>query len=144
MLAGIIISDQVIALRSTEPFTVAKKSQEFISLSTVYFSLSLATSLTTTLLIAWKLFSGNEKSTSRTAQFDQQKYRNPWIEIPIESAVLYSTTLLIFLVLDVRKNKNIYYAQNIHAQVTVRNLPTHPTPQMIPDIPGFSRVCRNS
>ncbi|KAJ6590678.1 hypothetical protein DFH09DRAFT_1245111 [Mycena vulgaris] len=94
ILAGFIISDQVIALKSLEAFNIAKKSEEFIKFSTVYFSLSVATSLTMTLLITLRI-----------------------LLIFIESAVLYSTTLLMFVVLDLRKDVNIYYAQNIHAQM---------------------------
>jgi hypothetical protein len=56
VLAGFIISDQVANLRTLEPFTVAKKTQEFVSISTVYFSLSVATSLTTMLLINLRIF----------------------------------------------------------------------------------------
>ncbi|KAJ7352179.1 hypothetical protein DFH08DRAFT_805454 [Mycena albidolilacea] len=40
VLAGLIISDQVGALRSSEAFIVAKKSADFVRLSTIYFSLS--------------------------------------------------------------------------------------------------------
>jgi hypothetical protein len=42
---------------------------------------------------------------------------NPIMEILIESAVLYSVTMLTFVVLDVKKDVNVYYAQNIHAQM---------------------------
>lgn len=116
VLAGFIISDQVGALRSSEAFTVAKKSAEFVRLSTIYFSLSVATSLTTTLLISLRilLLRRMPRKTETGHTF------NPLLEIPIESALLYSVTLLTFLALDVRKDANLYYAQNIHAQMTVR------------------------
>jgi hypothetical protein len=105
----------VIALKSLEPFTVAKRSQEFVKFSVIYFSLSFATTLVTTLLIALKIVLIRRAIRDGRSQFKSHSL----IELPVESAALYSTTLLIFLVLDVRKNKNVYYAQNIHAQMTV-------------------------
>ncbi|KAJ7695400.1 hypothetical protein B0H17DRAFT_1008470 [Mycena rosella] len=115
ILAGFIISDQVVALRSLEAFTVAKKSEEFVKFSTVYFSLSVATSLTTTLLITLRIiFVQRMSKKNGTGTYHTF---NPIMEILIESAVLYSVTLLTFVVLDIRKNTNVYYAQNIHAQM---------------------------
>ncbi|KAJ6481446.1 hypothetical protein C8R47DRAFT_1322135, partial [Mycena vitilis] len=113
VFAGLIISDQVGADKSSEAFTIAKKSQEFVHFSTIYFSLSVATSLTTTLLITVRIL-----LLQRMAKkIGSSIHRSLW-EIPIESAVLYSATLLTFLALDVEKNTNYYYAQNIHAQMT--------------------------
>lgn len=117
VLGGLIINDQVVALRSLEPYTVAKSSEEFVKFSTVYFSLSVATSLTTTLLISTRIllvqrmFRINGTGSHRTF--------NPVIEILVESAVLYSVTLLTFVVLDIKKDVNVYYAQNIHGQMAV-------------------------
>jgi len=110
VLAGMIISDQVTALSTKEAFTVAKKSAEFVTLSTAYFSMSIATSLSTALLI-----------TARVLYVQRALRRSgkAIIEIVVESAVLYSITLLIFLVWDVTKNPNVFYAQNIHAQMAV-------------------------
>ncbi|KAJ6620459.1 hypothetical protein B0H10DRAFT_2021686 [Mycena sp. CBHHK59/15] len=115
ILAGFIISDQVIALRSLEAFTIAKKSEEFVKLSTVYFSLSVATSLTTTFLISLRILL--VQRMSRITGTGSHRNYNPIMEIPVESAVLYSVTLLTFVVLDVKKDVNVYYAQNIHAQM---------------------------
>lgn len=115
VFAGLIISDQVIALSTKEAFTMAKKSAEFVTFSTVYFSLSIATSLTTTLLITLRIL-----IVQRASKNNMQKDSfNPIIEILIESAALYSVTLLIFVVLVITKNSNVYYAQNIHAQMAV-------------------------
>ncbi|KAJ6579075.1 hypothetical protein DFH09DRAFT_979748 [Mycena vulgaris] len=115
VLGGIIISDQVIALRSLEPFVVVKKSHEFVRFSTIYFSLSVATSLTTTFLIALRILL--VQHSSKKAGTGTYHDFNPVLEILIESALLYSVTLLTFVVLDVEKNINLYYAQNIHAQM---------------------------
>ncbi|KAJ7027970.1 hypothetical protein C8F04DRAFT_964554, partial [Mycena alexandri] len=92
-----------------------KKSQEFIKLSTVYFSLSVATSSTTTFLISLRIVLV-QKMSKRTETGSAHSF-NPIMEILIESAVLYSVTLLTFVVLDIKKNTNVYYAQNIHAQM---------------------------
>jgi len=115
ILAGFIISDQVVALRSLEAFTIAKKSEEFVKFSTVYFSLSVATSLTTTLLITLRILL--VQRVSKQNGVNNGRTFNPIVEILIESAVLYSVTLLTFVVLDIEKNVNVYYAQNIHAQM---------------------------
>lgn len=119
VLAGIVISNQVIALSTKEAFTMIKKSAEFITFSTAHFSLSVATSLMTTLLITVRILIVQHASKNNV----QKNNFNPVLEILIESAALYSFTLLIFVVLLIRKNSNVYYAQNIHAQIVVR-LPT--------------------
>ncbi|KAJ7487816.1 hypothetical protein FB451DRAFT_990558, partial [Mycena latifolia] len=113
--AGFIVSDQVVALRSLEAFTITKKSEECIKFSTVYFSLSVATSLTTTLLITMRILLVQRMSKETGA--GSHRTFNPIMEILIESAVLYCVTLLTFVVLDVKKDVNVYYAHNIHAQM---------------------------
>jgi len=115
ILAGFMISDQVVAVQSSEAFTIAKKSADFVRHSTIYFSLSVATSLTTTFLITLRILlvqrMGKDAGTGSHRTF------NPITEILIESAPLYSATLLTFVVLDVKKDTNLYYAQNIYAQM---------------------------
>ncbi|KAF7289823.1 hypothetical protein MIND_01356600 [Mycena indigotica] len=115
VLAGIIIADQVVARRTSEPFIAAKKSSEFINLSSIYFSLSMATSLTTTLLISLRIFLVQRAASFASPQ--AHKLFNPIIEILVESAALYSATLLAFVVFNTQKSVNVYYAQNIHAQL---------------------------
>ncbi|KAJ7367648.1 hypothetical protein DFH08DRAFT_829026 [Mycena albidolilacea] len=115
VLAGFIVSDQVTALKSLEAFTVAKKSQQFVQLSTIYFSLSVATSLTTTFLITLRILLV-QRMSKKTGTGSHRSF-NPIMEILVESAVLYSVSLLTFVVLDVKKDINVYYAQNIHAQM---------------------------
>ncbi|KAJ7791793.1 hypothetical protein B0H14DRAFT_2395297 [Mycena olivaceomarginata] len=115
VLAGFIVSDQVTALKSLEPFTVAKKSEQFVQLSTIYFSLSVATSLTTTFLITLRILLV-QRMSKKTGTGSHRSF-NPIMEILVESAVLYSVSLLTFVVLDVKKDINVYYAQNIHAQM---------------------------
>ncbi|KAI0312427.1 hypothetical protein OF83DRAFT_659555 [Amylostereum chailletii] len=114
VLAGLIINDQVVALDSDVPYTVVQKTKQFVTLSSAYFALSISTSLTTTLLITLRVLLVQRASRKFGVK------RNPYsavIEILVESAVLYSATLLIFVVLNSRKDTNFYFAQNIHAQV---------------------------
>ncbi|KAJ7852673.1 hypothetical protein B0H14DRAFT_2759787 [Mycena olivaceomarginata] len=115
ILAGFMISDQVVAEQSSEAFTIAKKSADFVRHSTIYFSLSVATSLTTTFLITLRILL--VQRMGKNAETGSHRTFNPIMEILIESAALYSATLLIFVVLDVKKDTNLYYAQNIHAQM---------------------------
>ncbi|KAJ7479717.1 hypothetical protein FB451DRAFT_1031540, partial [Mycena latifolia] len=125
ILAGFMISDQVVAEQSSEAFTIAKKSADFVRHSTIYFSLSVATSLTTTFLITLRILL--VQRMSKKAGTGSHRTFNPIMEILIESAALYSATLLIFVVLDVKKDTNLYYAQNIHAQMawTLKSALTH-------------------
>ncbi|KAJ6481447.1 hypothetical protein C8R47DRAFT_1073811 [Mycena vitilis] len=116
LLAGFIVADQVTAAQSSEPLTAAKTSKEFVQLSTIYFSLSVATSLTTTFLIIMRL-ALFQRMSKRLGTGAHSQSLNSVIEILIESALLYSITLLTFVVLDANKDVNLYYAQNIHAQM---------------------------
>lgn len=117
MIAGVIIADQVLASTIKVPFTVAKKSSEFVTLSIVYFWMSIATSLMTTSLIIFRILQVQRMSPESGSH---RRFR-PAIEIIVESAILYSVTLIIFTALDVIKTSNVFFAQNIHAQMAVRN-----------------------
>ncbi|KIP06254.1 hypothetical protein PHLGIDRAFT_515790 [Phlebiopsis gigantea 11061_1 CR5-6] len=114
VLAGLIVHDQVVGLESDVTYVVVQKTQQFVTLSTAYFALSIATSLATTLLITLRILSvqhATRKAGARTSSY------NAAVEILVESAALYSATLLVFVVLNSRHDINFYYAQNIHAQV---------------------------
>ncbi|KAF7323976.1 hypothetical protein MKEN_00619300 [Mycena kentingensis (nom. inval.)] len=119
VLGGIIISDQVIARRTSEPFTAARKAAEFVNLSGIYFSLSVATSLFTTLLITFRIVLV-QRASKHVGLSGGRGLNNDFstvIEILVESAVLYSATLLTFVVLLLQKDVSAYYAQNVHAQM---------------------------
>ncbi|KAL0577689.1 hypothetical protein V5O48_004293 [Marasmius crinis-equi] len=101
---------------SGDAFTAIKRQHDFVAFSTAYFVLSIATSVITTFFLAMRIILVQRAAFKATGRRD-----NPFsaaIEIPVESAVLYSISLLIFVVLNVTKNPNAFYAQNIHAQVT--------------------------
>ncbi|GJE88565.1 hypothetical protein PsYK624_046480 [Phanerochaete sordida] len=115
VLAGLIIKVQADAVESNITYVAVQKAREFTTLSTVYFALSISTSLTTTLLIALRVLL--VQHAARKAGMGRYSPYNSVIEILVESAVLYSATLLTFVALNTRKDINFYYAQNIHAQV---------------------------
>ncbi|ESK85842.1 hypothetical protein Moror_2366 [Moniliophthora roreri MCA 2997] len=115
-MAARFIVAQVTLETSGDAFTSIKRMQDFVSFSTAYFVLSIATSLSTTFLLALRIVMVQRAAVKATGH-----RKNPFsaaIEIPVESAALYSLTLLIFVILNVTKNVNAFYAQNIHAQMT--------------------------
>jgi len=117
-LAGVTIFDQVVADRSHEATIATKKKADFIRISTVYFALSIATSLLTTMMITFRILSVHYACADEMKQRRRlgRTYRLV-IETLVESAAIYSVTLIIFIVLLTHKNVNVYYAQSIHAQV---------------------------
>jgi hypothetical protein len=101
-------------------FIAVQKAHQFTTLNTAYFALSISTSLTTTLLIALRILL--VQRAARKVGMEKYNAYHSVIEILVESASLYSATLLIFVILNTKMNINIYYAQNIHAQVAVSSL----------------------
>ncbi|KAJ6505889.1 hypothetical protein C8R47DRAFT_1209827 [Mycena vitilis] len=116
VLAGLIVANQVTAAQGSEAFATAKTSTELIKLSTIYFSLSVATSLSTTFLITLRILL-LQRMSKRLGNGAHSQSLNSIIEILIESALVYSVSLLAFVVLDAKKDVNLGYAQNIHAQM---------------------------
>ncbi|EEB91512.1 hypothetical protein MPER_10114, partial [Moniliophthora perniciosa FA553] len=115
-MAARFIVAQVTLETSGDAFTSIKRMQDFVAFSTAYFVLSIATSLFTTFLLALRIILVQRAAVKATGH-----RKNPFsaaIEIPVESAALYSLSLLIFVILNVTKNVNAFYAQNIHAQMT--------------------------
>lgn len=119
VLAGIIVNDQVVGLESNVTYVVVQKTKQFVTLSSAYFALSISTSLATTLLITLRILL--VQRAARRIGVKTSSY-SAVIEILVESAALYSATLLVFVILNSRHNVNFYFAQNIHAQVAVRAL----------------------
>ncbi|KAK7444833.1 hypothetical protein VKT23_015150 [Stygiomarasmius scandens] len=102
-----------------DPTEVGKQAHRFVSFSTAYFSTSIATSVIATSLIILRILLvqwSNAKFVSSGREGRGNPYRHV-IEIVVESAALYSITLLIFIIFLETKNPNLYYAQNVHAQV---------------------------
>ena len=96
-----------------------KDTNNYIVFSTAALSISIATSIGATFLITVRIMKA-QRSTARAFPGRQAENRyNGTIEIVAESAVLYSMSLLVLIIFIVTKNSNVYYPQNIHAQISV-------------------------
>ncbi|KAJ7452739.1 hypothetical protein B0H11DRAFT_283304 [Mycena galericulata] len=84
----------------------------YIDFATPYFSLSLATTLLATFLIILRIV-----FVTRLAGETLRGYRQV-IEMTVESAALYSATLVVFLPFLVRQSFNNGYPQAVLAQMT--------------------------
>ncbi|KAK7441591.1 hypothetical protein VKT23_016583 [Stygiomarasmius scandens] len=117
-LGIVAIYSAVLSDVAREPLDQVKQTRNFVVFSIAYFSTSIATSITATFLITLRIIIV-QKSTAETSLSKNklsQRYKGV-IEIIVESAVLYSITLLIMVVFIATKNTNVYYPQNIHAQM---------------------------
>ncbi|KAF5348464.1 hypothetical protein D9756_009536 [Leucocoprinus leucothites] len=116
MAARFITAQVELETKPALAFTSIKRMRDYVNFSTAYFALSIGTSLFTTFCIALRIILV-QRAAAKATKIRKNPYRAA-IEIPVESAALYSATLLIFVILDVTKNVNAFYAQNIHAQMT--------------------------
>jgi len=115
VLGALLVQYQVEGSQAGTPAIAAKFAGKFVALATVYFSLSVATSLSTTLLIALRIVLV-QRGTRRHLGRNASNF-NPIIEILVESAALYSATLIIFVASDVNKSPNLTFAQDVHSQI---------------------------
>ncbi|KAF7307920.1 hypothetical protein MKEN_01152900 [Mycena kentingensis (nom. inval.)] len=115
VLGALLVQYQVSAALAGTPALAAKFAQKFINLSSVYFGLSVATSLTTTILISIRIL--QVQASTKKYLGKQARPFNPIIEIFIESAMLYSATLLTFVAFEVQKSPNLAFAQDVHSQI---------------------------
>ncbi|KAF8956700.1 hypothetical protein BDZ97DRAFT_153863 [Flammula alnicola] len=91
-------------------------SQNFIDTGTPYLGLSLATTLLVTIFITFRIYQvSSELHKQGGGRFSLYTSAT---EIIVESALLYSVSLLVLMVLIVRMNSNYIYVQNIVAQTT--------------------------
>lgn len=91
-------------------------STAVVNWATPYFSTTLVTTVVTTSLIVFRIWSVN-----RANKRVRGGYRGV-IEVVIESAALYSLNLVIYLPYLVGKNPRCAFAQAALAQITVRAL----------------------
>jgi hypothetical protein len=124
MIVGITIAGQISLSLGHESTFAAQKAAKFVKFSTVFFSLSIATSLMTALLIAARIISV-QRVTGKAGIGTRNSY-NSIIEIVVESAAIYSVTLIAFIIVLVRPHTTTaqYFSQNIHAQIAVRHIAT--------------------
>ncbi|KAF7344824.1 hypothetical protein MVEN_01643700 [Mycena venus] len=85
---------------------------KFIDFQPLYFALSLVTTCLATLLIILRIITLSDQPTRKSRGY------NLVIEIIVESALLYSVAMAVYLPLLVRPSSNYRYAQAVVAQVT--------------------------
>ncbi|KAJ7275984.1 hypothetical protein C8J57DRAFT_1505286 [Mycena rebaudengoi] len=85
---------------------------KFIDFATPYFALSLVTTCLATLLIIFRIITMTERTTRKSRGYSRI------IEIVVESALLYSIAMAIFLPLLVTDSSNDAYAQAVVGQIT--------------------------
>ncbi|KAJ7107560.1 hypothetical protein C8R44DRAFT_322176 [Mycena epipterygia] len=84
----------------------------FIDFATPYFILSLVTTSLATVLIILRILTMTEQTTRKSRGYGRV------IEIVVESAILYSVSLIIFLPFLIRASYDDGYAQGVVAQLT--------------------------
>jgi hypothetical protein len=121
-MAGLAIAGQIDASLQMESLTAAEAEHQFIIYSTAFFSLSIATSLMTCLLTAGRIINVQRATTS--VRLDSESPYRSTIEIVVESAAIYSVTLLVFIIILTRDDNptSQYFAQSVHAQFAVSEL----------------------
>jgi hypothetical protein len=124
VLGTIACVEQVITIEGKDGFIPQRFAQQAIDITTAYFALSIATSLTTSTLITLRIvllqrFSHNAGIQSST------RYQRI-IEVVAESAILYSITLLSYLISTARRGVVQTYFQSVHSQVVVSYSYQHP------------------
>lgn len=91
---------------------------------TIYLALPFGTAVTVTILISYRILqthwlNQHGEDESEVANVSRLYYKI--IEIVVESAVLYSVSALVLLILLVRKEPTYVYAVGVVSQVTVRS-----------------------
>ncbi|KAJ6489756.1 hypothetical protein C8R45DRAFT_929073 [Mycena sanguinolenta] len=115
--AGLGLAGQISVMVIEDP-TASQGLAPLIRFSTPFLSLSLAATLYTTGLIAWRIL-----GVQRYAKKNGIERSGPGsdlstaLEIMVESSSLYAASLFIFIVLLAMKSENQTYMQNIHAQI---------------------------
>jgi hypothetical protein len=89
----------------------------FVDFATPYFALSLVTTSLATGLIIVRIFTMTGRAARKSGGYGRV------IEIVVESALLYSVALIIFLPFLVQGSDNDGYAQAVVAQMTVSGSP---------------------
>ncbi|KAJ7108050.1 hypothetical protein C8R43DRAFT_962964 [Mycena crocata] len=115
--AGLGLAGQI-AVVSIQNSTATARLVPLVHFSTPFLSLSLAVTLYTTGLIAWRIiqvqrYAKKQKHNIKTV--DGNLF--PVLEILVESSALYSLSLFVFVVLLAMKSPNQNYPQNIHVQI---------------------------
>ncbi|KAF8146735.1 hypothetical protein K438DRAFT_2028032 [Mycena galopus ATCC 62051] len=116
--AGLGITGQISASLITNP-TQSQGLAPLVRFSTPFLGMSLAVTLYTTGLIAWRILrvqryaakNGIERSGGAGSDLSAV------LEIMVESSALYAASLFVFIVLLAMKSEKQVYIQNIHSQI---------------------------
>ncbi|KAJ7740460.1 hypothetical protein DFH07DRAFT_751670 [Mycena maculata] len=106
-----------ITVASIENSTSDMRLAPLVRFSTPFLSLSLAVTLYTTGLIAWRIIHVQRYAQTHGVK-EVGSVFSPVLELLIESSALYAASLFVFVVLLAMKNSNQNYLQNIHVQIT--------------------------
>ncbi|KAJ6554722.1 hypothetical protein B0H19DRAFT_1294700 [Mycena capillaripes] len=85
----------------------------YIDFGNAYFGLILATTISATFLILFRIYKMSEKSTRKSMKYGRV------IEMVVESAALYLVALVVYIPLSIRGEANVAYPQALVAQLTV-------------------------
>ncbi|KAJ6552822.1 hypothetical protein B0H19DRAFT_1155024 [Mycena capillaripes] len=113
--AGLGLAGQI-AVASIENSTTAMRLAPLARFSTPFLSLSLAVTLYTTGLIAWRILHVQRYAAQLGVRHISSDL-TPILEILIESSALYAASLFIFVVFLAMKSPNQAYMQDIHPQI---------------------------
>lgn len=126
MCAGLGLAGQI-AVASIQNAPSSTRLAPLVRYSTPFLSFSLAVTLYTTGLIAWRIAHVQRYAKKHGIKKFHSDF-SPVLELLIESSALYAASLLVFVVLLARKSPNQNYLQNIHAQIAV-------CPMLLEDLP---------
>lgn len=118
MCAGLELAGQI-AVASIENAPSAIHLAPLVRFSTPFLSLSLAVTLYTTGLIAWRITYVQRYAKKQDIKKEVKSEFSPVLELLIESSAVYAASLLVFVVLLALKSPNQNYTQNINVQIAV-------------------------
>jgi hypothetical protein len=120
VMGGLTVSDQIILSRHPGSFFAAQKTADVVKFSTAFFTSSIATGLMTAILISGRILSV-QRSALKAGVGGSNRYSSI-IEIVVESAIVYSVTLLAFVIILTGPEAPTpqLYVENIHSQIAVR------------------------
>ncbi|KAJ7491685.1 hypothetical protein B0H11DRAFT_1859104 [Mycena galericulata] len=111
--AGLGLAGQISVALIQDP-SASQGLAPLVRFSTPFLSLSLAVTLYTAGLIAWRIV-----TVQRFASKNGIERSDLWsaLEIMVESSALYAASIFVFVVFLAMKSENQTYIQNIHVQI---------------------------
>ncbi|KAF7372818.1 hypothetical protein MSAN_00487800 [Mycena sanguinolenta] len=106
-ISGAALGSRSIAEQAAYVLNPNLDRSSFVDFSTPYFALSLVTTCLSTILVIWRIISITESSTRTSKGYGRV------IEVVVESAILYSVSLVVFLPFLVKGSTNDGYPQAV-------------------------------